>query len=68
MTPHERIDERAKMLLEEWHGIQLPRASERWRRLARLTFRLEMEAVLRSENEHAHDEIRAEYAGLLPEE
>jgi hypothetical protein len=52
MTPQERIDERAAMLIETMLGPPFqtkfselaPWVQERWRRVARLTFKLERDA------------------------
>jgi len=84
MTPPERIDERAKMLRARWRVPLSAWETERlslqecWRRLARLTFKLEMEAKVAEtwstavcssvESKEREEAIRAEYAGLLPEE
>ena len=81
MNADERIDERAKMLrtayyashglMQDWDAPEYMEAGRRdWRRLARLTFKLEMEALLEYQplGCDARTIIRRTYAGLLPVE
>ena len=86
MTPSEKIDQRAMELYEEWcrcfplasdswSEVQdSPRYVEAWRQLARLTFKMQLDATIADHDECERagefwkEFITNEYAGLLPEE
>lgn len=78
MTPQEKVEERAKELYEcqvqrlriggmvrPWSGANI-NIREDWRRVARLTFKMERDAAYKFGDNDDH--IHTAYAGLLPGE